>query len=69
MVGNYIGQKNLNKDATLTNGKFMLNHPVSAGFVTIYEGVTICHPSTVPADYKIFAYNSNTVQEAAMIYK
>lgn len=61
MTGNYRGTKILKKDKKLTNGTFDLNHPVAAGFVTIYEGYTICFPTSVPHPYKVFAYNSNTI--------
>lgn len=46
-----------------------MNHPVSAGFVTLYEGVTICYPNGPTPEFKVFAYNTNEQLQPSILYR
>jgi len=69
LTGNYYGTKTLQASELLTNGTFDRNHPVSCGFVNLYEGVTICYPKKVDDRIKVFAYNTDPLGlKAASFY-
>jgi hypothetical protein len=46
LTGNYYGTNTLIVATDVKNGNFDANHPVSAGFVRLYEGNTICYPNS-----------------------
>ena len=59
LKGNYWGEKLLQASDKLTRQTFDLNHPVSSGMKTLYEGITICYPNIITDGFQVFSYNSN----------
>lgn len=57
--GNSLGTKKMMPSADgLTAQTFNKSHPVMHGIMSLYEGTTICHPTTVPNTVKVLATSS-----------
>ncbi len=57
--GNDPGRKNMVAAANCSNNTtFSKSHPVSTGINSLYEGITICRPTSVPAPLKVLATSS-----------